>query len=175
MSCSPSKIGILIVQGTQGPHSQIVMTGGEGGPTEVHILYPKKSQLENLSTQKIHYLFLAYPKKSPSLFFTTPKNPSFFFATQKNSFVAKISDPKKSLGHPPVIKICEWGPLDREVLASGEFNDMIPNNKFWNWRPWNIDFSMLDKYFSENCSVNWWLMCIYCPWKTQIRHYFDKF
>ena len=31
--------------------------GGGGGPTEVHILYPKKSQLQNLSTQKNHYFF----------------------------------------------------------------------------------------------------------------------
>ena len=35
---------------------------GEGGPTEVHILYPKKSQPQNLFTQKKHYFFLAYPK-----------------------------------------------------------------------------------------------------------------
>ena len=130
MSCSPSKIGILIVQGTQGPHSQIVMTGGEGGPTEVHILYPKKSQLENLSTQKNHYLFLAYPKKSPSPFFATPKNPSFFFRDPKKSFVAKISDPKKSLGHPPIIKICEWGPLDREVLARESLMIWFPTTNF---------------------------------------------
>ena len=38
----------------QGPHSHILMTGG---PTEVHILYPKKSQLQNLSTQKNPYFF----------------------------------------------------------------------------------------------------------------------
>ena len=31
--------------------------GGGGGLTEVHILYPKKSQLQNLSTQKNHYFF----------------------------------------------------------------------------------------------------------------------
>ena len=42
---------------SQGPHSQILMTegGGGGGATEVHIIYPKKSQLQNLSTQKNHY------------------------------------------------------------------------------------------------------------------------
>ena len=40
----------------QGPHSHILKTGG-GGPTEVHILYPKKSQLQNLSTQKNPYFF----------------------------------------------------------------------------------------------------------------------
>ena len=38
-----------IVSKSQGPHG-----GGGGGPTEVHILYPKKSQLMNLSTQKNH-------------------------------------------------------------------------------------------------------------------------
>ena len=43
---------------TQGPHSQILMMGGGGGgPTEVHILYPKRSQLQNLSTPKNHYFF----------------------------------------------------------------------------------------------------------------------
>ena len=31
--------------------------GGGGGPTEVHILYPKRSQLQNLPTQKNHYFF----------------------------------------------------------------------------------------------------------------------
>ena len=38
-----------------GPHSDILMTGGGGGgrgATEVHILYLKKSQLRNLSTEK---------------------------------------------------------------------------------------------------------------------------
>ena len=38
------------------------MTGG-GGLTEVHILYPKQSQRQNLPTQKNHYSFLVYPKK----------------------------------------------------------------------------------------------------------------
>ena len=48
----------------QGPHSHILMTGG---PTEVHILYPKKSQLQNLSTQKNPYFF-SIPKKIPQCF-----------------------------------------------------------------------------------------------------------
>ena len=55
----------------QGLHSHILMTGGGGGggwcPTEVHILYPKKSQLQNLSTQKNPYLF-STPKKIPQCF-----------------------------------------------------------------------------------------------------------
>ena len=39
----------------QGSHSQILaMGGGRGDPTENNILYPKKSQLQNLSTQKNH-------------------------------------------------------------------------------------------------------------------------
>ena len=55
---------------TQGPHSHILMTGGGGGvggPTEVHILYSKKSQLQNLSTQKNPYFF-SIPKKIPQCF-----------------------------------------------------------------------------------------------------------
>ena len=90
--------------------------GGGGGPTEVHILYPKKSQLQNLSTQKI----LAYPKKSLGPFSQPQKIPLFFFVTQKNPGVfhrpKKITlgqnfRPKKSLRSlPPIIKICEWGP-----------------------------------------------------------------
>ena len=50
---------IIVIVNTQGLHSQILMTGegGGGGPTEVHILYPKKSQLQNLSTQENHYFF----------------------------------------------------------------------------------------------------------------------
>ena len=50
---------------SQGPHSQILMTGGGGGnPTEVHNLHPKKSQLQNLSTQKITDFF-SITKKIP--------------------------------------------------------------------------------------------------------------
>ena len=37
---------------------------GGGGPTEVHILFPEKSQLQNLSTQKIT-TFLSIPQKIP--------------------------------------------------------------------------------------------------------------
>ena len=90
----------------QGPHSQLLMTGGL---TEVHILYPKKS-LQNLSTQKKSLLFLAYAKKSLSPFLQLKKIPSFFFTTQNNpasfidsksSLLAKISDPKKITQTPP--------------------------------------------------------------------------
>ena len=50
---------------SQGPHWQILMTGGGGGVlTEVHILYPKISQLQNLSTPKNHYFF-SIPQKIP--------------------------------------------------------------------------------------------------------------
>ena len=71
----------------QGPH---LMTGA--GPTEVHILYPKKSQLQNLSTQKNHY-FLAYPKKFLNSFFATQKNPSYFSRPKK--LPASFINPKK--------------------------------------------------------------------------------
>ena len=75
---------------------------------EVYILYPKKSQLQNLSANKNHYLFLAYPPKSLNLFFATPKNPPLFFprpkkipASPKKSLLAKISDSIKSFDAPP--------------------------------------------------------------------------
>ena len=57
----------------QGPHSHILMTGG---PTAVHILYPKKSQLQNLSTQK-----------NPYFFQNTQKNPSVFLHQQILLFI----------------------------------------------------------------------------------------
>ena len=50
------------------PGAPLTYFNDGGGPTEVHILYPKNSQLQNLSTQKHPYFFLAYPKKSLSVF-----------------------------------------------------------------------------------------------------------
>ena len=105
----------------QGPHSHFLMAGGGGGPTEVHILYPKNSHFQNLSTQKNQQFFLAYPKKSLCPFFRNPKNSLYFFRdpkksrrlswTQKESLLVKISDPKNhSDTPPPVIKICDWCP-----------------------------------------------------------------
>ena len=63
----------------QGSHSQILMKGGGGGgPTELHILYPKKSQLQDLSTQKESLLFLGIhvPPKNPLVLLSQPRNPS---------------------------------------------------------------------------------------------------
>ena len=59
--------------------------GGWGDLTEVNILYPKKSQLQNLSTQKKSLFFFSTPKKIPWSFFRNPKRSlCFFFVTQKN-------------------------------------------------------------------------------------------
>ena len=63
------KVRYLKATSTQGPHSHILMMGG---PTEVHILYPKKSQLQN---------YFVYPK-SPYFFQHTQKNPSVFLHQQ---------------------------------------------------------------------------------------------
>ena len=88
--------------------------GGWGGPTEVHILYPKRPQLQYLSTQKNHYFFLAYPKKIPWFSFRNPNKSLRFlsrprkipasFIDPKKSPLAKILDPKKSLGPPPPLR-----------------------------------------------------------------------
>ena len=48
--------------------TRILMTegrgrGGGGAPTVVHILHPKKSQLQNLSTPQKITAFLSIPKK----------------------------------------------------------------------------------------------------------------
>ena len=96
----------------QGPHSQIFRMGGGGDPTEVHIFYPKKSQLQNLSTQKNHYFFLTFPPKSLSSFFATQKNPSVFFATQKNPgvFHSQNFRPKNITRTPPSLKYVSGAP-----------------------------------------------------------------
>ena len=49
------------------------------------------------------------PKKIP-LLFSRPKKIPASFIDPKKSLLAEMSDPKKSFGPPPVIKICEWGP-----------------------------------------------------------------
>ena len=99
---------------------------------EVHIFYRKKSQLQNLSTQKESLCLWhtperksrtssvlvknTIPKKIPGFFLLFKKIPMSFIDPKK-SLLAKISDPKKSLGDPPaspqcVSKICEWCPFD---------------------------------------------------------------
>ena len=87
----------------QGPHSHILMTGvSDRGSyfipqkiTTLEFVYPKKSQLQNLSSPKKTLPYLAYPKNSLSPFFARPpKIPLFFFfATPKNSGV--FHRPKK--------------------------------------------------------------------------------
>ena len=82
-----------------GAHSQILTTRwegvgwgrGGGGSREVHILYPKKSQLQNLSTKKYRYFF-SIPQKSLSPFFATSKNLLFF--SQPKNIAASFMDPK---------------------------------------------------------------------------------
>ena len=86
------------------------MTGG-GGPTEVHILYPKRSQLQNQCLPIKITTFLVYPKNSLSPFFATQKKSLSFFSRPKKipasfidpnkSLLARISDSKTSLGPPP--------------------------------------------------------------------------
>ena len=86
----------------QGPHSHILMTRGGGrSGQKIHILYPKRSQLQNLSTQKKSLLYLAYPPKSPHSLFSQPKKIPASFIDPKRSLLAKISDPKNHSDPPP--------------------------------------------------------------------------
>ena len=95
---------------------------GEGGPTEVHILYPKNHNFKICLPQKITTL-LAYPppntlvlftqpQKIPLFFSRPPKNPGVFQRPKKITLGQNFRPPKKSLG-PPILKICEWGPWDQ--------------------------------------------------------------
>ena len=68
--------------------------GGGGGPTEVHILYPKKITTSEFVYPKNSLLFLAYPKKSLSPFFGTQKNTFVFFFVTPKKIPASFIDPK---------------------------------------------------------------------------------
>ena len=92
---------------------------GGGRGRQRFIFYSPKNHNFRICLPKKITTFLSYPKKSLSSFFATQENPSVCFCdpkksqrlsyTQKKSLLAKISDPKESLG-PAVTKICEWGP-----------------------------------------------------------------
>ena len=112
---------------SQGPHSYF-NDGGKGGPTEVHTLYQKKSQLQYLMSTQCN-------PKNPTLtelhlllcFFHKPKK-SLCHSYMQNSLLAKISDPQKSLGPPPppppptsISKVCEWGPWALHTVSSGGY------------------------------------------------------
>ena len=109
----------------QGPHSQILLTGG--GDDRGSYLIPEKITTSEFVYPKKSLLFIAYPKNSLSPFFARPpKNPSVFFfrdpkkfrrlsQTQKDHFWPKFQTQKSHSDPPPppVIKICEWGPWAR--------------------------------------------------------------
>ena len=118
----------VVLRKPQGPHSQILMIWGGGGcPTEVHILYPKKSQLQNLSTQRITTLF-SIPKKSFSWTFNflQPKKICLFFSMTQKILVSLVGQ-KNHLDTPPppppfsIIKICEWGPWEGNTLSKCQY------------------------------------------------------
>ena len=93
------KFKVKVIDKPQGP--TLTNFNDKGDSTRVHILYPKKSQLQNLSTPKNHYFFLLYPKKSLSPFFTTPKNPSVFLQDPKKSWHLSLASNAAALFPSP--------------------------------------------------------------------------
>ena len=95
----------ILLPVAQGPHSQILMVGGSDRgsyfiPPKIissESVYPKKSLLFLAYTQKYPLVPFSQPTKTPGFFFTNQKNPSVFHRPKKIT-LAKISDPKKSLG-----------------------------------------------------------------------------
>ena len=96
--------------------------GGEGMSGRGSYFIPKKSQLQDLSSQKNHYFLLAYPKKSLNPFFATQKYPLYFFRDPKKSRSSFI-DPKnyflskfqtqKNHPEPPSLKYLSGAPGDQ--------------------------------------------------------------
>ena len=103
-----------LVLDSQGPHSQILMTGGGGRVRQRYIFY-------NITT-----FFLAYPRKSLSPFFATQKVPLLFFATQKNHFWPKFKTQKNHSNPPrhwnmwvgPLGLVCNWLRVSSNLYAS---------------------------------------------------------
>ena len=78
---------------SQGPHSKILMTGGRG-VRQRFIFYTQKNHNSKICLPKKITTFLAYPNKSLSPFFATPKNPSVFLHNLKKSW--RLSQTQKN-------------------------------------------------------------------------------
>ena len=72
----------------QGPHSQILMTGGggEGGSDRGSYFIPKKITTSEFVYTKIALLFFRNPKNSLCLFYATQINPGVFHRPKKITF-----------------------------------------------------------------------------------------
>ena len=86
------KINFITMFSIWGPHSLILMTGGEVGLAEVYILYPKNHNFRICLPKKISSFF-NIPIKNPLVPFRNPKNSSGFFSRPKKILAAFV-DPK---------------------------------------------------------------------------------
>ena len=108
-----SQITVTVtVHDPQGPHSQILMTGGSDRGS---YFIPKKITTSEFVYPKKSVLSLAYPEKS-LWFFLRPKKIPASFIDPKNPLRAKISDPKKSLGPSLSLKCVSGAPGSRSLL-----------------------------------------------------------
>ena len=106
----------------QGPHSQILMTGGSDRGSYI---IPQKITTSEFVYPKKSLLLLAYPKKYLSPFFATPQNPSVCFLRPKK-IPASFIDPKnyfepkfhtqKNHSDPPSLKYVNGAPGIRAHL-----------------------------------------------------------
>ena len=93
---------LTVVASNPGLYSNILLMGGGGVNRGSHILYPKKSQILNLSVPKISPLFLPY-LKNPTWavdlsWWKIQKIQASFICLPQKSLLTKILDPKKSFG-----------------------------------------------------------------------------
>ena len=102
---------------------------GGGGIRQRFTFYTQKNHNSEFVYPKKSLLFIAYPKKS-LCFSSRPKKILASFIDPKKSLLAKVSDPKKSLGPPLSLKYVSGAPGYQTVLFFG-FGLIRHHNCHW--------------------------------------------
>ena len=119
---------------------------------------------------------ITIPKKIPVLF-SRPKKIPASFIDPKKSLLAKLSDPKKSLGPPPpFIKIFEWGPWEADINHDG-----FAQIRYLSFRACakkGSKFSTITAHFLRACSQIYHALLIlmaYWSASSRLRFHADNF